>query len=73
VPHAPSVIASEIADPRELDRGAVVSWRFQVLLRAGYSWDGATLLATSREVDLHVAVELLARGCSESTALRILV
>ena len=70
---ASSVIASDVSGPKQLDQGAVVSWRFQVLLRAGYSWDGATRLATSREVDLHVAVEVLARGCTESTALRILV
>ncbi len=65
--------ASEIAGPKQLERTAIVAWRLQVLLRAGYSWDSSTRLAASREVDLHVALELLARGCSESTALRILV
>jgi hypothetical protein len=63
----------EVADARQLDRTAVVAWRFQVLLRAGYSWDSATRLAVSPEVDLHVAVELRARGCPEATAVRILV
>jgi hypothetical protein len=65
--------APEVADPKQLEHRAVVAWRFQVLQRAGYSWDGSTRLAVSREVDLHVALELLARGCPESTALRILV
>jgi len=65
--------ASEVAAPKQLERRAIVAWRLQVLLRAGYSWDSSTLLATSPEVDLHVALELLARGCTESTALRILV
>jgi hypothetical protein len=31
------------------------------------------MLAVSREVDLHLATGLLARGCPPETALRILV
>ena len=65
--------ASEVDGPKQLERTAIVAWRFEVLLRAGYSWDSATRLAASPEVDLHVALELLARECPESTALRILV
>jgi hypothetical protein len=64
---------SEVAAPKQLERSAIVSWRFQALLRAGYSWDAATRLAVSPEVDLHVALELLERDCPEPTALKILL
>ena len=68
----PTVNAAEVQDPKQLEQSAVVAWRFQVLLRAGYTWDCATRLAATPTVDLHVALELLERGCPESTALRIL-
>jgi hypothetical protein len=65
---APEAPAAGQVEPQE-----IVAWRFEALLRAGYSADGAARLAVTREVDLHIALELLAHGCPESTAVRILV
>ena len=52
---------------------AVVRWRMLVLLRAGYPWDDALELATETNVDLHLAVDLVDRGCASETARRILL
>jgi hypothetical protein len=50
----------------------VESWRLHILLEAGYPVHLAERLAGS-EVDLHVAVELVRRGCSPNTAAEILL
>jgi hypothetical protein len=52
---------------------SVVRWRMLVLLRAGYAWDDAVELATETGVDLHLAVDLVNRGCASETARRILL
>jgi hypothetical protein len=52
---------------------SVVRWRMLVLLRAGYLWNDAVELATTTNVDLHLAVELVERGCASETARRILL
>ena len=52
---------------------SVVRWRMLVLLRAGYVWDDALELAVETDVDLHVAVDLVRRGCPHDVALRILL
>jgi hypothetical protein len=51
----------------------VERWRHQALSRAGYDPEAATVLAASHDVDLHLAVELLRRGCSVELALQILL
>ena len=51
---------------------AVTSWRIERLAAAGYPADAALVLALDREVDLHLAVSLLERGCPPDTALEIL-
>ncbi len=48
-------------------------WRFAQLLRAGYSRRQASALAGRRDVDLHLAVDLLRNGCPVETALGILL
>jgi hypothetical protein len=50
----------------------VVAWRYDELRRAGYSERSALELAQDAEVDLHVATDLIRRGCPDETALRIL-
>ena len=50
----------------------VVRWREERLLDAGYDTEAALVIAFDREVDLHLAVSLLQRGCPPDTALRIL-
>ena len=57
---------------REREREAVTSWRVERLLGAGYPADAALVLALDRDVDLHLAVSLLERGCPPDTALEIL-
>ena len=48
-------------------------WRIEQLRRAGYPARAALRLATCREVDLHLAIDLVARGCRPSLAVRILL
>ena len=48
-------------------------WRLDLLVRAGYQpWD-ALVLSRRSDVDLHVALALLEKGCPVETALRILL
>ncbi len=56
----------------ELERDTVTSWRVERLLDAGYDGEAALVLALDRDVDLHLAVSLLERGCPADTALQIL-
>lgn len=51
----------------------ILSWRYESLLDAGYPDREALLLATRDDVDLHLACDLLARGCPARTAVQILV
>jgi hypothetical protein len=51
----------------------VERWRLDSLERAGYDAESAAVLAASPEVDLHLAVSLLQRGCPMSLALQILL
>lgn len=50
----------------------VETWRRESLTRAGYTEPVLTLLAAQASVDLHDACDLLAKGCDEMTAWRIL-
>jgi hypothetical protein len=58
----------------ELDPEAIeiYGWRVEQLQRAGYSDSVAHELADDAEVDLHLACDLLHRGCPEQTAYAIL-
>ena len=51
----------------------VIRWRFSQLARSGYGLEDAITLATHLDVDLHRAADLVARGCTTSLALRILL
>jgi hypothetical protein len=64
IPTAPS--------PAERERDEVTSWRVERLLAAGYDGEASVVLALDRDVDLHLAVSLLERGCPPDTALQIL-
>jgi hypothetical protein len=62
----------------QLDRRAdraeeVLNWRYEQLLQAGYQPRKARLLSLRSDVDLHLAVELVQRGCSHELALLILL
>jgi predicted nucleic acid-binding protein len=49
----------------------VEDWRFQQLVKAGWPEAEALVLAANHDVDLHLACDLLAKGCGRSTALKI--
>ena len=66
-------IESEVESERETERERVLRWRCHELRRAGYQPRDALMLALRKDVDLHIAADLLARGCPERTALLILI
>lgn len=74
-PRLIGLVTTEL-QPRELTEEAeaalVVTWRFEVLSRAGYPREQAFALARS-SADLHRAAQLLERGCPASTAVEILL
>ncbi len=61
----------ELIDETEAE--AILRWRFDELVRAGYDIGSALMLASHVEVDLHDASGLLRRGCPSETALQILL
>jgi hypothetical protein len=65
--------AAELDVHHETESERIQRWRAKELERAGYSASAATELAGRADIDLHLAVELLERGCPAETALRILL
>lgn len=65
--------AANLTTLHEPELEAVEQWRLESLGRAGYDFESAAVLAASHEVDLHLAMQLLERGCSIDLALRILL
>jgi hypothetical protein len=63
---------TQILEPLIDERSKVESWRLHVLIEAGYPLPLAERLAVS-EADLHVACEMLDRGCMPETAAEILL
>jgi hypothetical protein len=55
------------------ETGLVEAWRAEQLESAGYGATAAAELAIRHDVDLHVAVELIGRGCGPDLALKILL
>lgn len=51
----------------------VARWRLERLMESGYDRKTASFLARRVDVDLHVAVRLVAKGCPPATAVRILI
>ena len=52
---------------------SVLRWRFDELVRAGYAREDAELLARHRDVDLHLATDLVRAGCPSGTAVKIVL
>src|SRR5204863_8119232 len=65
--------AAELDLHVETESERIERWRVEELERAGFSADDAVELASRGYVDLHLAVELLERGCPPETATRILL
>jgi hypothetical protein len=55
----------------EMER--VRHWRADELVRAGYDHAAAVALAARHDIDLHLAVELVERGCPHELAIDILI
>jgi hypothetical protein len=51
----------------------IVLWRAEELQRAGFRPVVADALAAQKDVDLHVALDLVKRGCPHDIAIRILL
>jgi hypothetical protein len=65
--------AAELDVHEETEGERIMRWRAMELARAGYAELDAAELAVRTDVDLHLAVKLLERGCPPKTALRILL
>ena len=57
----------------ETEQERVEHWRAEELVRAGYDPSDAVALAARHDIDLHLAVELVAQGCPYDTAIDILI
>ena len=62
---------TRLAYDTELER--IEQWRAEELERAGYSRLDANRLAERHDVDLHLAIDLISRGCDPQVALDILL
>jgi hypothetical protein len=51
----------------------LAAWRREQLARVGYSGEDASTLAERGDIDLHLAVDLVERGCPPALAARILL
>jgi hypothetical protein len=65
--------ARQIEAMRSLEGDEVAGWRFEELLRAGYTENQSLILADRKDVELHLAVKLAQMGCPRELALRILL
>ena len=65
--------AAELHLGEDTEAERVIRWRVEELERAGYDSRMALLLGLRMDVDLHLATDLLRRGCTPRTAVRILV
>ena len=61
----------EHADEREIER--IIRWRLEQLQQAGYEHQQALAIAADTEIDLHLATNLLRRGCPPTLAGHILL
>ena len=65
--------AAQFEQLGEIEAEHVLRWRFEELVRVGYDAGEAMILASHVEVDLHTATDIVARGCSTATAMKILL
>jgi hypothetical protein len=68
-----AIEVEEAVQEVETESERVMRWRRTELLRAGYDERLALKLALGRHVDLHVAIDLVRRGCPPETAAQILL
>ena len=65
--------AAETRLPLESELDRIEQWRAEELERAGYPVRDASVLAARLDIDLHLATDLVARGCPVPVALEILL
>jgi hypothetical protein len=63
----------EIQTLEETESERIERWRAEELERAGYEPRSAAKIAVRHDIDLHLAVDLLGRGCAPDLALKILL
>ena len=68
-----SETTTQTLEPFIDERSKVESWRLHILIEAGYPLPIAERIAVNEAVDLHVACEMLGRGCKAETAAEILL
>jgi hypothetical protein len=68
-----SETTTPILEPLIDERSKVESWRLHILIETGYPLSIAERLAVNEAVDLHLACEMLGRGCKPETAAEILL
>jgi hypothetical protein len=66
-----TVMDPDVLTPTERDQ--VERWRTRELERAGFDVSLARQLAAQLDIDLHLAVELVASGCPPDLAAQILL
>jgi hypothetical protein len=66
-----SAVELHLLPENEMER--VQSWRAEELVRAGYDQVDAVALAARNDIDLHLAVDLVRRGCPHELAIDILI
>jgi hypothetical protein len=65
--------AASLEREERVELELVQRWRFDELVRAGYTIPDALELAVHTEIDLHWAAGLVRSGCPSGTALRIAI
>jgi hypothetical protein len=68
-----STTAAELDLELDAETERVLLWREEELERVGYGRETARDLAERSYVDLHLAMDLLQKGCPAETAVRILL
>lgn len=68
-----STTAAELDLDLDAETERVLLWREEELERVGYGRETARDLAERTYVDLHLAMDLLQKGCPADTAVRILL
>ena len=64
--------AAELQLPVD-EMSMVEGWRAEELERAGFDPRAAATIAARHDIDLHLASDLLRRGCAQELALQILL
>jgi hypothetical protein len=57
----------------DVEADEVLRWRFSLLVHAGYEDCEAIVIASNTAIDVHLAEDLVRRGCPSGTAVRILL